>query len=41
MSEKPKYTAEELKEWYLAVCPKCGWRGLSREALGGQIADTG
>lgn len=36
------YTAEELKHWWAAICPACGWRGLTRDAAGGgQIADTG
>lgn len=37
-----RYMAEELKKWWPAKCPKCGWRGLSRDASGGHgIADTG
>jgi RecJ-like exonuclease len=37
-----QYTSEELKKWWVAVCPKCGWTGLSRDCEGGgQIADTG
>jgi len=36
------YTEEELKKWWIAKCPECGWEGLSRDcAGGGQIADTG
>lgn len=36
------YTAEELKDWWAARCPKCGWEGLSRDCNGGtSIADTG
>lgn len=28
--------------WWNAVCPKCGWEGLSRDCDGGYpIADTG
>jgi hypothetical protein len=45
LTNKPKaetYTADELKQWWPAVCPKCHWKGLSRDcAGGGQIADTG
>lgn len=37
-----KYTSEELKVWFPVVCPKCGWKGLSRDTKGGNsIADTG
>jgi hypothetical protein len=32
----PRYTAEELKRWWPAICPKCGWRGLSRDCKGGE-----
>lgn len=40
--KRVEYTAEELSKWWPACCPKCGWRGLSRDAAGGgQIADTG
>ena len=36
------YTKEELKKYWKAVCPKCGWKGLSKDCDGGgQIADTG
>ena len=36
------YSEEELKKWWLAYCPKCGWKGLSRDCRGGeQLADTG
>lgn len=36
------YTAEELERFWAAICPFCGWRGLSRDCAGGmQIADTG
>ncbi len=39
---KAKYTKEDLKKWWPAVCPGCGWKGLSRDCYGGgQIADTG
>lgn len=39
---RPEYTADELRRWWPAVCPACGWRGLSRDCAGGQpIADTG
>lgn len=30
------YTAEELIKWWPAKCPECGWRGLSRDAAGGE-----
>lgn len=37
-----KYTADEMKKWWPAVCPKCGWEGLSRDCDGGgAMADTG
>lgn len=37
-----KYTAEELKTWWAAKCPQCGWEGLSRDCNGGNpTADTG
>ena len=37
-----KYTKKELKNWWIAKCPRCGWEGLSRDcAGGGQIADIG
>ena len=37
-----KYTEEDLKHWWVAKCPECGWEGLSRDADGGRaIADTG
>lgn len=37
-----KYTKEELKKWWTAKCPKCGWTGLSRDCAGGEaIANTG
>lgn len=40
--EAPTYTEEELKKWWIAVCPECKWSGLSRDCGGGgQIADTG
>lgn len=37
------YTEEELKKYWIAKCPRCGWEGLSRDCAGGdeQIADTG
>ncbi len=36
------YTKEELAKWWEATCPKCGWKGLSRDCGGGHsIADTG
>lgn len=36
------YTSQELKDYWAAFCPRCGWHGLSSEAAGGtQIADTG
>lgn len=36
------YTDEELKKRWIAVCPQCGWAGLSRDCHGGHpIADTG
>ncbi len=39
---KVKYSEEELKKWWLALCPKCGWNGLSRDCNGGNpMADTG
>jgi predicted RNA-binding Zn-ribbon protein involved in translation (DUF1610 family) len=29
-------------KWYAVTCPKCGWKGSSRDCDGGeQIADTG
>ena len=37
-----KYTEEELKKYWIAICPVCGWEGLSRDCYGGDaIADTG
>lgn len=37
-----KYTEKELRDWWPAICPECGWRGLSRDCTGGRpIADTG
>jgi hypothetical protein len=37
-----EYTADELKHWWVAECPVCKWRGLSRDAEGGHaMADTG
>ncbi len=37
-----RWTSEELKRWWVGICRKCGWEGLSRDAVGGrQIADTG
>jgi hypothetical protein len=37
-----EYTKLELTKWWAAKCTKCDWRGLSRDALGGEaIADTG
>lgn len=36
------YDAEDLKQWWPGICPECGWRGLSRDAAGGQqFGDTG
>lgn len=36
------YTWEEFARWWPAKCRCCGWRGLSRDCLGGEpIADTG
>lgn len=38
----PVYSEEDLKKWWVAKCPKCGWEGLSRDCGGGYpIADTG
>lgn len=37
-----KYSKEELKKWWKARCPRCGWKGLSRDCNGGNpLADTG
>lgn len=30
------YTEEELSEWWPAICPECGWKGLSRDCEGGR-----
>jgi phage FluMu protein Com len=36
------YTEEELKKYWKVKCPRCGWKGLSRDCAGGNaIADTG
>ena len=36
------YSEADLLKWWPAVCPACGWRGLSRDCAGGHpIADTG
>lgn len=36
------YSAADLKKWWAAKCSVCGWRGLSRDCVGGgPIADTG
>ena len=38
----PTYTAEELQKWWPARCPRCGWRGLSRDCHGGEaMGETG
>lgn len=38
----PVYSEEDLKKWWVAKCPKCGWEGLTRDCGGGRaIADTG
>ena len=35
-----KFTEEELKEYWIAICPECGWHGLSRDCNGfGSFAD--
>ena len=40
--EWPQYTGIELISYYKVYCPKCGWKGLSRDTAGGNaIADTG
>lgn len=40
--ESTKYTKEELAKWWIGRCPLCNWKGLSRDASGGEaIADTG
>jgi len=37
-----RFTEEELKKYWIARCPECGWRSLSRDCDGfAQIADTG
>ena len=37
-----RYSTDDLRLWWAAICPACGWRGLSRDASGGRpIADTG
>ena len=37
-----KYTEEELKTYWIARCPECGWVGLSRDCNGfEQIGITG
>jgi len=39
---KRKYTKAELKKYWIARCPECGWKGLSRDCNGfAPIADTG
>lgn len=38
----PEFTDDELKVYWRAYCPHCGWKGLSRDCAGGMaIADTG
>ena len=38
----PEYSEAELRQWWIALCNKCKWKGLSRDcAGGGTIADTG
>jgi len=37
-----KYTLQEMKTYWIARCPKCGWKGLSRDCDGfEQIGLTG
>jgi hypothetical protein len=36
-----KFTVEDLKRYWFVECPKCGWKGLSRDTDCSQIADTG
>ena len=39
---KTEYSEDELKKCWKARCPKCGWKGLSRDCNGGNsLADTG
>lgn len=42
LRETRVYTKENLVKWWPAYCPKCGWRGLSRDcAGGGSLGDSG
>jgi hypothetical protein len=37
-----KYTAEEMKKYWMARCYECGWKGLTIDCNGfGAIADSG
>ena len=36
-----QYTDEELKHWWPAKCPVCGWEGLSRDCAGGWATPAG
>jgi predicted RNA-binding Zn-ribbon protein involved in translation (DUF1610 family) len=37
-----KYSEEELKTYWMARCPECGWKGLACDCGGGQpMADWG
>lgn len=41
-SPHPQYSEDELKTYWLAKCPGCGWQGLSRDCIGGHpIAGIG
>lgn len=37
-----RYTAEELKRYWMARCPECGWKGLSCDCGGfGPLGESG
>lgn len=31
LESTPRHTPDELKKWWAAKCPECGWRGLDRD----------